>query len=152
MEKSILNSKVAIINNRGNVFLLGRLNEQRYHVKYLQDYASYLISNDPMFELGDLMSGDLFNRLVFDLVDYGEIIYLNEFNFGMFYFPKNLTNEQINSLNQLDLGNKKVGICYNLKNLGKIMNFRSIGMNNDCTLNDAFREYLGKVRSNIRRK
>ena len=63
----------------------------------------------------------------------------------MLYFPNELTDEQLQTLDNINLGNQKVGICYNLKEVGKNIMFRTIGVDNDYNLKEAMEEYMSRL-------
>ncbi len=141
MEQKVINSKVSIIDQSGVAHVMGRVNEPRLHVKYLLDYIDL---NYPNINTNNLTVGNARERFAYQLALLGNITYFNDINFGMFYFPNDLTDEQLETLYSLDLGNKKVGICYNLKEVGKNIMSRPIGMSGDYTLKDAMEEYMGR--------
>lgn len=147
--ENVINSKVSIIDENGVIYVMGRVNEPRLHVKYLLDYINLKYPN---VNTNNLTVGNARDRLAYQLTMRGNIIYFNDVAFGMFYFPNELTSEQMNTINNLDLGSKKIGICYNLKDLGKFINFRTIGLEDDYNLEDAVSEYLIKKGSKHRRR
>jgi len=142
MDKRVIDSKVTIIDESGIPHVMGMVNEQRLHVKYLLDYIHL---NFPDIKTDNLTVGNVGERLAYQIAMFGDITYLNEMNFGMFYFPAVLTDEQLETLNNIDLGNKKVGICYNLKQVGDTIIYCPIGMGNDYTLKEAMEEYMSRL-------
>lgn len=142
MDKKVIDSKITIIDENGLPQMMGRVNEQRLHVKYLLDYIHL---NYPKINVGNLTTGNVRERLSYQLGLLGNITYFNDMNFGMLYFPSELTDEQLETLYSIDLGNQKVGICYNLKEVGKNIMFRTIGMGNDYTLKEAVEEYMDRM-------
>ena len=141
MNKKVIDSKVTIIDESGISHMMGMVNEPSKHVKYLLDYISL---NFPDINTSNLTTGNVGERFAYQIAMFGDITYFNEMNFGMFYFPDELTDEQLETLDNIDLGNKKVGICYNLKEVGKNIMSRPIGMSGDYTLKDAMEEYMGR--------
>lgn len=149
MERKIIDSKVTTIDESGIPHIMGRVNEQSKHVKYLLDYINI---NHLDIDVSNLSLGNADERLAYQLALLGDITYLNGNNFGMFYFPDELTEEQLETLNNIDLGNQKVGLCFDMVEVeGNIMR-KVIGMNNDCTLRIALEEYLTRKNTkNFRR-
>lgn len=141
MNKKVIDSKVTIIDESGIPHMMGTLNEPNRHVKYLLDYINL---NFPNIDTSNLTFGNVGERFAYQIAMFGDITYFNERNFGMFYFPDELTDEQLETLENIDLGSKKVGICYNLKQVGDKIMYSPIGMGNDCTLKDAMEEYRSK--------
>ena len=139
MNRRVIDSKVTIIDESGIPHIMGNVNEQRLHVKYLLDYIHL---NFPSINTDNLTVGNVRERFAYQISAFGDIIYFNDMNFGMFYFPNKLTDEQLETLDNIDLGNQKIGICYNLKEVGKNIMFRTIGMDNDYTLKEAIEEYM----------
>lgn len=147
--KEIINSKISIIGAEGIIYMMGRVNEQRLHVKYLLDYIN---SKYPNVNTSNLTIGNARDKIAYQLTSRGNIVYFNDVSFGMFYFPDNLTDEQVNTLNNIDLGNQEIAICYNLKDLGKFINFRTIGLDGDYKFDDVINEYFIKNGSKQRRR
>lgn len=141
MDKRVIDSKVTIIDESGIPHIMGKVNESSKHVKYLLDYINL---NFPEIETDNLTVGNVGERFAYQIAMFGDITYFNEMNFGMFYFPDKLTDEQLETLDNIDLGNKKVGICYNLKQVGDKIMYQPIGMGNDYTLKEAMEEYRSK--------
>lgn len=141
MEKEIINSKVTIIDESGIPHVMGRVNEPSKHVKYLLDYINL---NFPEIDTNNLTVGNVGERFAYQIAMFGDITYFNEMNFGVFYFPNELTEEQLETLNNIDLGNKKVGVCYNLKQVGDKIIYSPIGMGNNYTLKEALEEYMSR--------
>lgn len=142
MDKRVIDSKVTIIDESGIPHVMGKVNEQKLHVKYLLDYIHL---NFPSIKTDNLTVGNARERFAYQIALFGDITYFNEMNFGMFYFPDVLTDEQLETLDNIDLGNKKVGICYNLKEVGQNIMFKTIGMGNDYTLKEAMEEYMSRL-------
>lgn len=142
MNKKVIDSKVTIIDESGIPHMMGMVNEPSKHVKYLLDYISL---NFPDINTSNLTTGNVGERFAYQIAMFGDITYFNEMNFGMFYFPDELTEEQLETLDNIDLGNKKVGICYNLKQVGNKIMYQPIGMGNDCTLKEAMGEYKSRL-------
>lgn len=149
MDKRIIDSKVTIIDESGIPHMMGKVNEQRLHVKYLLDYIHL---NFPSIKIDNLTVGNARERFAYQITVFGDIIYFNDLNFGMLYFPHELTDEQLETLDNIDLGNQKIGICYNLKEVGKNIMFRTIGMDNDYTLKEAMEEYMNVVSVKLYRR
>ena len=144
MEKSIINSKVSIIDENGQFYLIGRVNEKNSHVKCMLAYANYKY---PGIVIDKLYEGNSRDRIALALGQLGDIIYLNDNSFGIFYFPDNITNEQLVTLLNLNLEKQNVGIFYNLKDIGKSVFFKTIGVSSDCNLNEAISEFLDKKKT-----
>ncbi len=149
MNKKVIDSKVLVIDSDGVGYLMGRVNESRLHVKYLLDFIHYKYPNTPSISL---TQGNARDRLIYQLCQCGNVVYTNDVNFGMFYFPNELTDKQIDTLYALDLENQKVAICYNLKEIGNNINFRTIGLDNNYNLKGAVLEYLNRFKTYGRRK
>ena len=147
----ILDSKVAIIDSAGAVHAMGRVNKSRYHIKYLLDY---LEENYPNIDIRKLKIGSSRNYYGYIFSKLGDIIYFNDKGFngdtGMMFFPDELTDAQIQTLYDLDLGNQKIAICFNFKNVDS---YRMVGLEGDSSLPEALDLYMSKTkkRSNFRR-
>ena len=149
MNQKVIDSKVTIIDESGIPHAMGKVNEPSKHVKYLLDYINL---NCLDINVGSLTDGNAGELLAYYIAKIGDITYFNEDGFGMFYFPDNLTDEQLETLDNIDLGYKKVGICYGLKLVGKNVMHFTIGMANDMTLKEAMEEYINKtIDKNYRR-
>ncbi len=147
--ENVINSKVSIIDDNGVIYVMGRVNEPRLHVKYLLDYINLKYPN---INTNNLTVGNARDRFAYQLTSRGNIIYFNDMNFGMFYFPNDLTKSQLELMENLYLGTQKVAICFNLKDIGKFINFRTIGLDGDYNLEDAMSEYLIKKDSKHKRR
>ncbi len=144
--QKIVNSKVAVINEEGHLYIMGSVNERQSHVSHL---LNYLEEKYPSVNTDGLRSGRPrdFYGYVFGKLNH--IIYFNDIKFGMFYFPDEVNEMQLETLESLDLGDKKVAICYNLK---ENRMFPMVGGEGDYNLNEALEVYLQRVKRNgIRR-
>ncbi len=149
--EKIIDSKVLIIDKMGVIHALGRVNNSKYHVKLLLDY---LKGNYPSLDITKLKIGSSRNYYGYIFGRLGNIIYFNDVNIngtGMFYFPDNLTEKQINTLNNLDLGNIKVAICYSPYKVKNGIEYRMIGLDGEHSLKEAIDEFMYKE-SRIRRR
>lgn len=144
MEKSILNSKVSIIDENGQIYLIGRVNEKNSHVKCMLAYANYKY---PGIVIDKLYEGNSRDRIALALGQFGDIIYLNDNNFGVFYFPNNINSKQLETLFNLNLGKQKVGIFYDLKDIGKNVFSKTIGDSFDYNLQEAISEFLDEKKT-----
>lgn len=145
--ESLINKKVAVIDTEGNVWAMGRTNESKYHVKYLLDYLN---DNYPNINKSILTLGSARDKYGYFFGLLGNIIYFNDGLTGMFYFPKELTESQLETMNNLDLGNQKVAICFNMKDNGSS---RMIGLEGESSVKEAMEVYIQKnnQRGKIRR-
>ena len=103
MDKKKFNPKVAIIDSDGQVYMVGRENEARLHVPYL---LKLLYFKYPNIEVGSVANSNARDRLAYILVELGNVVYLNDVSFGMVYFPKELTDKQLKTIDILDLDKK----------------------------------------------
>lgn len=143
MDKKIASSKIMVIDSSGACYLVGKVNEAKSHVKSLLSFINYKYKN---LHIDSLTSGNARDNLVYLLTSFGNVVYLNDVHFGMFYFPNELSERQINSLYSLDMDDQKVAICYNLRQVGNLVNFRTIGIDNDYTLKGAILKYLEETK------
>ena len=136
MNQNVLDSKVTVIDIKGIVHAMGRVNKSRYHIKYLIDY---LEENYPNIDIQKLKIGSSRNYYGYIFSKLGDIIYFNDGGTGMMYFPDELTDKQIDVMYNLDLGNQKIAICFNLKNPN---NYRMVGLEGDYNLKDSMDAYM----------
>lgn len=148
MDKKKFDPKVAIIDSDGQVYMVGKENEARLHVPYLLKLINFKYPN---IKTGSITNINARDRLAYILVELGNVVYLNDVNFGMVYFPKKLTDKQLSTIDLLDL-DKKVLACYNPKEIGDKINFRTFGLDGDYDLQGATLEYLKNTKIYKRRK
>ena len=151
MNQNVLDSKVAVIDIKGIVHAMGRVNKSRYHIKYLIDY---LEENYPNIDIQKLKLGSSRNYYGYIFSKLGDIIYFNDNGFngdtGMMFFPDELTDAQLKTLYNLNLGNQKIAICFNFKSVD---NYRMVGLEGESNLKEALNLYMEKIkqRGNFRR-
>lgn len=151
MNQNVLDSKVAVIDIKGIVHAMGRVNKSRYHIKYLIDY---LEENYPNIDIQKLKIGSSRNYYGYIFSKLGDIIYFNDNGFngdtGMMFFPDELTDAQLKTLYNLNLGNQKIAICFNFKSVD---NYRMVGLEGESNLKEALNLYMEKIkqRGNFRR-
>lgn len=145
IEKDLLANKVAVIDSEGTVHAIGRVNEAKVHIKYLLDYLEETYPKLDISKLNVGMPrsyyGYIFSRL-------GDIIYFNDGKTGMVYFPEEVTDKQLDTMNSLDLGNQKIAICFNSKNNNGKIDFRMVGLEGDYNLKDSMDAYMRNTRGN----
>ena len=151
MNQNVLDSKVAVIDIKGIVHAMGRVNKSRYHIKYLIDY---LEENYPNIDIQKLKIGSSRNYYGYIFSKLGDIIYFNDNGFngdtGMMFFPDELTDAQLKTLYNLNLENQKIAICFNFKSVD---NYRMVGLEGESNLKEALNLYMEKIkqRGNFRR-
>ena len=147
MNQNVLDSKVTVIDIKGIVHAMGRVNKSRYHIKYLIDY---LEENYPNIDISKLNIGSPRNYYGYIFGKLGNIIYFNDGGTGMMFFPDELTDAQLKTLYNLNLGNQKIAICFNFKNVDS---YRMVGLEGDSSLPEALDLYMSKIkrRGNFRR-
>lgn len=145
---NIRDSKVSIIDSDGNIHLMGKAYERKTHITHLLKFL-----NENYGEIKGLKIGSSRNIYGYVFGKLGYIVYFNDSfsGTGMFYFPDEITQKQIDVLNDLDLGNIKVAICYNPYKVNNDIEYRMIGLDGEHTLKDALGEYLNK-KTTIRRR
>ena len=140
IEKEVIDCKTAIIDSDGIVHVMGRVNEARYHIKYLLDYLN---DNYPNINKSSLTLGSARDKYGYFFGKLGNILYFNDGLTGMFYFPKELTDLQLETMDNLSLGNQKVAICFDLKDNGSI-NSRMVGLEGNLSVHEALEAYIQK--------
>ena len=141
--ENISKCKVALIDQSGKVDAMGTVGDGIFHVDYLYDYINDKYYNDPEFSsLENEYRRDVF---AFHLGNYGYVVFYNGisegFQYGMFYFPKELTAEQLKTMRNLDLGNQKVAVCYDLEDFGTFIHSNMLGEDGSSTLKEVLDEY-----------
>lgn len=134
--ENVLNSKVAIINKDGIICLMGRNSRSCSHVKCLLDY---LEKNYPSLDISKLKIGSSRDYYGYIFGKLGNVIYFNDGETGMFYFPSELTDKQVDALYNLDLGKQKAAIGY-YPNESKLIKY--LGLSGEFKLNEVFEHYL----------
>lgn len=136
MNQNVLDSKVTVIDIKGIVHAMGRVNKSRYHIKYLIDY---LEENYPNIDISKLNIGSPRNYYGYIFGKLGNIIYFNDGGTGMMFFPDELTDAQLKTLYNLNLGNQKIAICFNFKSVD---NYRMVGLEGESNLKDSMDAYM----------
>ena len=136
MNQNVLDSKVTVIDIKGIVHAMGRVNKSRYHIKYLIDY---LEENYPNIDIQKLKIGSSRNYYGYIFSKLGDIIYFNDGGTGMMFFPDELTDAQFKTLYNLNLGNQKIAICFNFKSVD---NYRMVGLEGESNLKDSMDAYM----------
>ena len=144
--QNIVNSKVAVIDEEGQLYIMGSVNEKNSHVIRL---LNYLEEKYPNVNTDSLKIGSPRDHYGYVFGKLNNIIYFNDIKFGMFYFPDEVNEMQLETLESLDLGDKKVAICYNLKENGM---FPMVGGEGDYNLNEALEVYLQRIKRKARRR
>lgn len=145
--KNVIDCKVAVIDKNGSIHLFGNNSKSCLHVKCLLDYLDEVY---PSLDINKLKIGSPREYYGYIFGKLGNIIYFNDGKTGMFYFPSELTDSQIETLYNLDLGNQKVALCYDGKNNGNFINYRSIGLEGDKNFNEVFDLFLSNKRTQRR--
>ena len=136
MNKDVINCKTAVIDSEGVIYVMGRSNESKYHIKYLLDYLEENYSN---ISIGKLNIGSPRNYYGYIFGKLGNIIYFNDGGTGMMFFPDELTDAQLKTLYNLNLGNQKIAICFNFKSVD---NYRMVGLEGESNLKDSMDAYM----------
>lgn len=140
-EKKVIDSKVALIDSEGVIHAMGDANEPGSHAIYFIDYIE---NNYPDVDTGHLTIGSPRNRFGYILGRYGNIIYFNDLESCMIYFPDELTDKQVEIMSNLNLGNQRVAIFYNLEDYGTFIFSEYIGLDDEnyVDLKGAMNQYL----------
>lgn len=136
MNKDVINCKTAVIDSEGVIHVMGRSNESKYHIKYLLDYLEENYSN---IDISKLNIGSPRNYYGYIFGKLGNIIYFNDGGTGMMFFPDELTDAQLKTLYNLNLGNQKIAICFNFKSVD---NYRMVGLEGESNLKDSMDAYM----------
>lgn len=142
--------KVALIDREGAIYEMGKVDDGTFHVDYLYEFMKNNYSDDPIFSsLEEEYRRDVF---AFHLGNLGYVVFYNSlhegFKYGMFYFPGDLTKAQRDVIDNLNLGNEKVAICYDLENFGSFVHSNIIGEDGEHSLQDAMEEYSSMKQRN----
>ena len=139
--KKIIDSKVALIDKEGIIHVMGDANEAGSHAAYFIDYINNYYFN---VDTNNLTIGSPRDRFGYILGRFGNVIYFNDVDSCMMYFPDELTEKQISVLNSLDLGNQRVVLFYNLQDFGTFVCSETIGLEDDEHMNihEVMNEYL----------
>ena len=141
MNKELINCKVAVIDEKGIIHVLGRVNDSTHHLNLL---LGYFRRKYPNINIENLTIGNARDTIGYQFGLLGNVIYYNDINYGLFYFPNNLSAEQVNILNNLNFGNKKMAICYNGKKLGNRITYPMIGAEGDLNLQEVMDVYINR--------
>ena len=139
MEKNALDSRVVIIDKDGTPHYLGSVKEIEFHGEYIMDYIKEYFPSDKEFDGLDI--GTTRDKFGYHLGNVGKATYFNGESYGVIYLPDDISDAQIESVYNLNLGNQPVMIGFNPEDYGFIC-YKTIGINNDYTLKDAMDEYL----------
>ena len=141
MNKDVINCKTAVIDSEGVIHVMGRSNESKYHIKYLLDYLEENYSN---INISKLNIGSPRNYYGYIFGKLGNIIYFNDLESCMIYFPDELTDKQVEIMSNLNLGNQRVAIFYNLEDYGTFIFSEYIGLDDEnyVDLKGAMNQYL----------
>lgn len=139
-EKKVIDSKVALIDSEGVIHAMGNSNEAGSHAIYFIDYIK---ENYSGIDVSKLNIGSERHEFGYMFGKLGDIIYFNDVNTGMIYLPDALTDEQIDALYKIDLGNQKIALFYNPIDFGSFKSFSSIGLDEQSTLKNVLDEYFG---------
>ena len=137
--KKVIDSKVTLIDSKGAVYAMGMASEAGSHAIYFIDYIK---KNYPDIDVSNLNIGSERHEFGYIFGKLGDIIYFNDVNTGMIYFPDELTGEQIDALYKIDLGNQKVAIFYSPIDFGSFKVFSEVGLDGEHTFKEALAEYL----------
>lgn len=149
-DKKVIDSKVAVIDSEGVIHTMGKANEAESHAEYFKDYIE---TNYPNIDVSNLTIGSPRDRFGYILGRFGNVIYFNDLDSGMIYFPDELTEAQVNTLCNLDLGNQRIVIFYNLEDYGAFICSQPIGLDfeNSGNLKEVMGKYL-KMGNDPKRK
>lgn len=142
---NLINCKIAVIDGDGIICAMGRVNEARVHIKYLLDYLEETFPNVDISKLNVGMPRSYYGYIFGKL---GKIIYFNDGGTGMIYFPDKVTDKQLDTINNIDLGNQKIAICFNPKNNNGNINYRMVGLEGDYNLRESMNAYMRQTRRN----
>lgn len=140
-EKKVIDSKVALIDSEGVVHAMGEANEAGSHAIHFIDYIN---ETYPNVDTSHLTIGSPRDRFGYILGRFGNITYFNDLDSCMIYFPDELTDAQVKTMRNLDLGNQRVVIFYNLEDYGEFICSEPIGLDSEenYNLKKAMDEYL----------
>lgn len=138
----ITNCKVVVINPSGLLHKLGFIWDGFLHLDLLRRYISCDYPNE--LKGLDVQNGRL--DFVLRLCKRGNIVFFNDYIFAQFYFPDRLTDEQVNILNNLELGEVPTAIYYNVNDNNGIMPNNFFGNDYDALYSDVLNTYLENER------
>ena len=138
--------KVALIDDKGNINMMGKVGDPTFHVDYLFEYFNETYPSEPELSLlTDEYRRDVY---AYHFGNFGYIVFYNNVHeglkYGMFYFPNNLSKEQIKVLESLDLGDEMVAICFDPTDFGSFVNYEIVGANGEYNLSEAMNAYFEK--------
>lgn len=138
--------KVALIDEKGNINMMGNAGDATFHVDYLYEYLGENHSED--FEVPSLAEEFRRDIFAYHLGTLGYIVFYNQiyegFKYGVFYFPNDISENQLEIVKSLDLKDEKIAIAYNPTYFGSFVHFEMIGEDGEHVLADAIEDYLEK--------
>lgn len=149
----IQDCKVALIDDNGNINTMGKAGDGTFHVDYLFDFFNKTYSSAPELSLlTDEYRRDVY---AYHFGNFGYVVFYNHvydgLKYGVFYFPNNLSRQQVAVLENLDLGDEKIAICFDPTDFGSFVNFEMIGADGEYNLSEAMNEYFEQKNSRLKR-
>ncbi len=138
--KEIIDSKVALIDKDGIIHTMGDFNEAGSHAAYFIDYIN---KNYPGLNTNHLSIGSPRDRFGYIMGKFGNIIYFNDVDSCMIYFPDELTDRQLDVMNNLNLDDQRVSLFYDLQDLGEFVISKQIGLDECNNISQVMNQYLG---------
>lgn len=148
--EDVIKCKVALIDRDGVINTMGQVGDGKFHVDYLYEYMEKNYHDSAEFSLlKDEYRRDVF---AYHLGNFGYIVFYNSVHeglkYGMLYFPSELTDKQLETISNLNLGDEKIAICYDLEDFGSFVHSNIIGEDGEHSLNDAMEEYVNAKHKN----
>lgn len=134
-----LDSRVIIIDQSGHAYHIGSIVDEQSHGKTLMNYVEKKYPYATEFL--DLNVDDNRELFAYRLGLYGDAVYYNIGNNGVIYLPYDVTDEQINTIYNLDLGNQFIELGYSPEYFGYSC-YKAIGMGCELTLKEVMDEYI----------
>ncbi len=145
--------KVALIDYNGNIKMMGKAGDPTFHVDYLFEYFNETYPSEPKLKL--LMDEYRRDVYAYHFGNFGYVVFYNHihegFKYGMFYFPTGLSKEQEVVLENLDLDDEIVAICFDPTDFGSFVNYEMVGADGEYRLSEAMNEYYEKKNSHLKR-
>lgn len=134
-----LKCKAIVIDRNGKAYYMQSMDEGLYHGEAL---LAYIKEKYPEAHEFDDLEVDS-NRTIFAyrLGLYGDAVYYNVGSSGVIYLPNDVTDEQIDTIYNFDLGNQIIELGYNPEYYG-FPCYKTIGMGGSLTLKEVMDRYI----------
>lgn len=143
----IKDCKVALIDKNGAIYKMGEANELGSHALHFIDYLDKYY---PDIDVSKLNIGSPRDRFGYILGQLGNIIYFNDLDTCMIYFPNELTDAQVETMYNIDLGNQRPVVFYDLQDLGNFIVSATIGFDDNMSLKELMDMYLQSKKNKVR--